>query len=55
MKKLGAILLIVLLLFFGYRTFLAPKVDESSGTTNEVLKNDVEVEKDPQKKESGFF
>ena len=46
MKKLGAILLIVLLLFFGYRTFLAPKADESSGTTNEVLKNDVEVEKE---------
>ena len=46
MKKLGAILLIVILLFFGYRTFLAPKADESSGTTNEVLKNDVEVEKE---------
>ena len=46
MKKLGAVLLIVLLLFFGYRTFLAPKADESSGTTNEVLKNDVEVEKE---------
>ena len=46
MKKLGAVLLIVLLLFFGYRTFLAPKADESSGTTNEVIKNDVEVEKE---------
>ena len=47
MKKLGAILLIVLLLFFGYKTFMSPKEnEESSGTTNEVLKNDVEVEKE---------
>ena len=47
MKKIGAVLLIVLLLFFGYKTFISPKDnEEASGTTNEVIKNDVEVEKE---------
>ena len=46
MKKLGAVLLIVILLFFGYKTFTSPKDnEEATGTTNEVLKNDVEVNK----------
>ena len=47
MKKLGVVVLIVLLLFFGYKIFMTPKEnEEASGTINEVINNDVKVEKE---------